>query len=307
MALPTDHYGSFTFVPLLDSDARWRAWGAGINSLIASTGWVKASDTGQVNWATSTLPATGAANAVYEIWKCNDSLQATDPIFIKLKYYHVSNAPMLTAGAGTGSNGTGTLTSAPNTNVSVSTEYNSHGIGAPTATPLATCYVSGDESSLFISFGNAWNGVFTNGGIFGVERNRLHDGSAGNMAFGLSWSNTAAQSALQSVYIHNLWAQPGAAAGMGWGFCNANYPGGKNFSGASSLIAGQSWAIPCFTAAAPRFGAPSRFLVAVNPADNPVGSTFTINHYGASHQFVVVRALGFEITGAAYNAALAIS
>lgn len=92
-------------------DAGYRAWGGEISSYLSTVGFVQTADTGQVNWATATKPGVSTYTD-YEIWRFNDTLQATAPIFFKLRYGTGSSTfyPVMTLDVGTGSNGSGTLT-----------------------------------------------------------------------------------------------------------------------------------------------------------------------------------------------------
>jgi hypothetical protein len=69
----------------LADDATFRAWGSGIAAQIAAMGLVQTSDTGQINWVTVARPALNTI-AGYEIWRFNDALQATKPVFIRIDY-----------------------------------------------------------------------------------------------------------------------------------------------------------------------------------------------------------------------------
>lgn len=106
------------------TDALFRAWGSWISAGLAACGWIKTSDTGQVNWATVVKP--GAANTVggYELWRMNDSLQGTSPVVIKIEYgTGDNNGPSVWVQISTSSNGTGSLNgtqSSPRTKVSSS-------------------------------------------------------------------------------------------------------------------------------------------------------------------------------------------
>ena len=93
-------------------DAGYRAWGGEISSYLSTVGFVQTADTGQVNWTTATRPAVNISTD-YEIWRFNDSLQGTAPIFFKLRYGTGSNLAypvMVLDAVGTGSNGSGTIT-----------------------------------------------------------------------------------------------------------------------------------------------------------------------------------------------------
>lgn len=94
-----------------DSDAMFREWGSRLSSELANAGLVQTPDTGQINWASVTRPGSNAV-AGYEIWRFDDTLQGTAPVFLKLSYgtgNHTSG-PRLTLQVGTGSDGSGNLT-----------------------------------------------------------------------------------------------------------------------------------------------------------------------------------------------------
>jgi hypothetical protein len=94
------------------TDAEFRAQCQFFHDIFA-LGWVQTADTGQINLTTVTRPL--AANTVmgYEMWRMNDALQGTHPVFVKIEYGSGTGAinqfsVWLTIG--TGSNGTGTIT-----------------------------------------------------------------------------------------------------------------------------------------------------------------------------------------------------
>jgi hypothetical protein len=93
------------------SDANFRIWGNELKTKLAAAGLVQTADTGQINWVTVTRPATNT-DAGYEIWRMNDTQQATAPIFFKIFYGTANGAgtPRIRVQMGQGSNGSGTLT-----------------------------------------------------------------------------------------------------------------------------------------------------------------------------------------------------
>jgi len=103
---------TYSYSSVLDhtTDAGFRAWGAELSAGLDTIGAAKTADSGQINWTTTTRPASGAA-AGYEIRKLVDSLSASAPVFIKLEFgTSGANAPGIWLTIGTGSNGSGTLT-----------------------------------------------------------------------------------------------------------------------------------------------------------------------------------------------------
>lgn len=109
---------TFSTAPTNATDAAFRAWGKAISDALAAVGMVKTADTGQINWATVATPApTNNVAAGYEVWRFDDTLQSTHPVFVKLEYGS-SQGGTSTAGArvqmwitiGKGSDGAGNIT-----------------------------------------------------------------------------------------------------------------------------------------------------------------------------------------------------
>lgn len=102
---------STNLVNTITTDAQFRTWGSAYAAKFASMGLVQTADTGQVNWATVLTP--GGTNTVggYEIWRMDDALQATAPIFIKFEFGSGAAAAngSIWFTLGNGSNGAGGL------------------------------------------------------------------------------------------------------------------------------------------------------------------------------------------------------
>jgi hypothetical protein len=98
-----------------NSDANFRLWGKWISDGLAAGGWTKATDSGQINWATVTAPAGATASQGYEVWSFADTLQATAPILIKIEYGSgaVAANPSLWITVGQSSDGAGNITGNP--------------------------------------------------------------------------------------------------------------------------------------------------------------------------------------------------
>jgi hypothetical protein len=149
------------------SDANFRTWGSGLAAQLAAIGLVQTSDSGQINWATVLAPASGVY-AGYEIWRFNDTLQATKPVFIKVEY------------------GTGTATGRIGLRVTISTATN--GAGTPTgqvsaarvaanSTPAGSArasYCSGSTSRLNLFTNDTGSAGITT--LVLIERTKTGDG-----------------------------------------------------------------------------------------------------------------------------------
>lgn len=75
---------SVTF--LQTTDAEFRAWGSAVSGALSAVGLTQTSDTGQINWASVSKPSAGNTAQGYEVWRFNDTLQASKPLFMKIEY-----------------------------------------------------------------------------------------------------------------------------------------------------------------------------------------------------------------------------
>ena len=91
------------------TDAAFRTAGSEINNMLTTVGLTQTADTGQINWTTATRTAN--TDSGYEIWRFNDTLQATYPIYIRINYGCASTTsqPRIRVVVGTASNGAGTV------------------------------------------------------------------------------------------------------------------------------------------------------------------------------------------------------
>ena len=157
------------------SDATFRVWAAEVIAQLLAVGITQTADTGQINTGTATRPGTNT-NGGYAIFRFNDSMQGTAPIFFRIDFGtgSVATGPRMQLTVGTGSNGSGTITGI--------------GLAATTIgggfTPASTvtnyefriCYVDG-----FIGF--MWKLGATSGtnvalGFFAIERSVDSSGAA---------------------------------------------------------------------------------------------------------------------------------
>jgi hypothetical protein len=100
----------FSAGPNVTNDTSFRTWGSAFSTALATVGMVKTADTGQINWTTVTVPGTNI-QAGYEIWRFNDSLQATAPLFLRVGYgTGSSNCCSFWWTIGKGSDGAGNIT-----------------------------------------------------------------------------------------------------------------------------------------------------------------------------------------------------
>lgn len=131
--------------PTNATDAQFRAWGSLVSGKLAAMGLVQTADTGQINWTTVLAPTVLQTVQGYEVWRFNDALQATFPVFFKLEYGSGSAAanPSMHLSVGNGSNGTGSLMGVLSTRQQVSCTAG--------ASPI-TSYWSGDVDRVVFCF-----------------------------------------------------------------------------------------------------------------------------------------------------------
>lgn len=94
------------------TDAQFRASGLAFHNSLLAVGVTNTADAGQINFATVTIPSAGVSGG-YKIYRFNDVLQATAPIFIRFDFGTDSggaNIPQIWVQIGTGTDGAGTLT-----------------------------------------------------------------------------------------------------------------------------------------------------------------------------------------------------
>lgn len=69
-----------------DTDTLFRAYITAFNNALTALGLVKTTQTGEINLSTVLVPSALNQDRGFQIWRFNDSLQATNPVFIKFTY-----------------------------------------------------------------------------------------------------------------------------------------------------------------------------------------------------------------------------
>lgn len=165
---------TFSAAPSNASDAEFRAWGSGLSAALAAVGLVKTADTGQINWGTVLKPAGASTFQGYEIWRFNDSLQATAPVFLKVEFGSSGSVgnPAVRVTVGKGSDGAGTITGIIHAALVIPT-------AAASATPVTWYVSSGDGSGVAVVPAlSYYAGATVSGHWWAVERSRDASGNA---------------------------------------------------------------------------------------------------------------------------------
>lgn len=171
-----------------NTDADFQAWCQGIAAQLVVAGLVKTADTGQINNATVVKPAATNTVQGYEIYRFNDALQATVPVFIKIEYGSggAVDRPSLWWTVGSSTNGAGTLGG----QLSARRQFNA--ISSKSAGVTLPSYCCGNSTGAFMMVNN-YDSASTNFGLLMIiERTRDGSGAAtsdGVIMFGSAISN----------------------------------------------------------------------------------------------------------------------
>lgn len=283
--------------------AALKAWGAAVSALFSGAGLVATSDTGQVNWTTvtPTYNVTNSTDALvgYEIWKFNDSLQATKPIVLRVEYrdgFFSSgsvNYAYLNIAIGTTTDGAGNLTG-------TFTGQNVRLSPSGTTSPYSASQLhwsSGDGSYFNLAVApQATGAVAANLGVgtFWIDRTRDASGAITNE--GACWGGCG--------YQNNSLPAPvtGGAAGTGF-FETFSFGGSPGFALlGSATVASAGVTLPAYVPGSGSNGTQIAFdapAVVANQkvlppvlgalaywnADIAAGSTVTVPVSGSNHTY----------------------
>ncbi len=273
------------------TDAAFRAWGGGISTAIAGLGLVKTSDTGQVNWTTVSKPNTTSVFTAYEVWRFDDALQATAPIYFKLDYG--SNAgsatyPALRVTVGPGSDGAGTITGTYFPGVTANTSaigFANHsnpwnGVATPTSV-----YVNGGTNALCLLLWPAFTSVVSSGAVLVIERTHNFDGTDNADGYSLYYNlaiatTTGSGGHVARSFLNNGFT-PQSLPAVVAGQSSAAYA-------TSSIINGTLYPTPMFTGYNVRLGAPSQWVMFYPRGDYGGNQTIAMTHYGVSRNWLTL-------------------
>jgi hypothetical protein len=134
---------------------------------------VQTADTGQINWATVLKPTAINTKQGYEVWRFNDALHATAPLFVKFEYGSGGTAvvPAVWVTLGKGSDGAGAITSGV-----LSATQVIWGTSGTSSTVVPWLVSSGDGSMLVFSAAPTLSTGSTRLNI-NIERSRAANGS----------------------------------------------------------------------------------------------------------------------------------
>jgi len=272
-----------------NSNADFQAWVAGLHAQFAAVGLVNTTDTGQINPATVSQPGSAGVMQGYEIWRLNDTLQSTLPVFIKVEYgssASFTNAPGFFVTVGTATNGAGTLTG------QVGTRRQIYAAANKSAGVTLSSYITGDGSG-FALMTNYDPGASTNFSmLFDIERTRDGTGSATADAIytWMSVANASSTNYLQMIPPAGP-VPAGTSPGGATGFCSSPYTWVS--TGAAPSAVGPNVAImPVICQCGKCFFIRLMHLVPVTMISG--GITFTASVFGGTHTLLGIPCYQYQ-------------
>ena len=258
--------------------ANYKAIMSQFGTALAAFGWIQTADSGQVTWSgVSTLPGN-LTYRDYEVWRMNDTAQSTTPVYVKLEYStQATNCPIIRVTIGTSSNGSGTITGtillSAQTFGAVSTSGG--------ASNNFACYYSGNSGRLMFLMYEGMTSTSVNVPYaLGIERSRDTSGNATTdyvvvTYIGYDGNQRATQRAMVGSVVTTAENKLG-------GFICAT-AGSNNFNGTTG-------ACPQMVLVG-KLGNPLLNFSLVPAADAGEGATVTVNIYGATHTYIVCKAV----------------
>lgn len=269
MATATGNYVSDN-----SSLANFQSWTGALFTAIESFGWLQTSDTGQ---AANPPTAVPSSTYVYRVYKANDSLASTLPIYLKAEVGYSSTSPRIRMTTSTGSNGSGTLTG----NVVTSAPWEITNLETNQGSTTFPCYFSGDAGNFRMYMWQS-NTVYT-GVLFAVARSVNSSGASTSDYFTTLCANaywgTGAYSGMWQQTISSSYVYP-----RDIGFVGVGLTSGSGTGYANGTVA----AYPIFPHIG-KIGNPMLDMMGACAGDISNGSTVSVaSMYGSTHTYIAV-------------------
>lgn len=159
------------------TDAQYRASISFIHGALTGGGWVQTADAGQVNFATQVKPAANNTKAGFAVYRMNDALQATAPVFMRLDFGNAGNGSLgLWPTIGTGSDGAGGITGKI---------FDGGAIGNPPVQPGGLNNAAATNSYASASTSRFQMMLYVNVGLLVMSLERAKDSTGADIADGL--------------------------------------------------------------------------------------------------------------------------
>jgi len=270
-----------------------RQWVGFIENLFLAGGWVKTSDTGQATTASMSACTLAPQAKGYHIFRMNDALQSTAPVFVKIEYGCGSfgtGFPAVWITIGTGSNGSGTITGVKIPRVIVHGYPNGNGFNVPETTPSVisaegTCFGSAAPNRVAVVFG-AMETVSHEGLTFAIERGQDVNGNDNSdVAFMASGSGRGTELGIGPIGPMSQYATPTRNFALSLNVIGA-VPTGASLTTASFSGESNTFGVCPIRLFAGQPSNPIRSLVMYTYWDAPAGQPLNMPMYGVSHAYM---------------------
>jgi len=253
----------------MTDDAGFRAWVSALYTAISTVGGiVQTTDTGQINPATVVKPTATNTVAGYAMYRFNDALQATKPVFLKIEWGVGGQNywPSMWFTVGFATNGAGALVGQQSTRMN-------HQNSNTQASSLAS-YISSSPSrlsfaqcvgSMTVDYAYTWT--------FNLERSRAIDGTEDGTGVYL-WTNCGSTATCQFIPF------------TGAVFATIGYAPTMMHPGVSSAVFGTDTGVFPHLPYQGRWLNPLIGMVSYYRPDILAGSQFPVAHYGTNHNYL---------------------
>jgi hypothetical protein len=271
------------------SNTTFRAWGANVSSHMLDFGMVPVSN--NINWTTVVTPAAPATRMGYEIWRFNDALQATAPVFLRFDYGSgpsYASQPRLSFAIGSGASGanlTGPGTTAAATYYIAPYQYTAS---------MEPCYFAGNTGRVLLWM---WPGTDSNASIWNtmslcIERTKSAAGA--DTGQGLLITQLSQQT-MYTAYWDCVLGAFTPSTGVFGGF---ETPPAMLVPALGTGVCGSNVATyPIFHAVGNAFANPGLNVLGYFNADITANVNTTISVYGSNHTYIGTGSLTVPQTG----------
>jgi hypothetical protein len=270
--------GTFAVTPA----ATYAATCKQLSDALAAVGLTRTTDTGQVNWATvSTLPGSATIRD-YEVYRLNDSLQATKPIYMRVDYGYTSLLMTYQITFGTSTDGAGNIGGVTTGRLAFTSATS--GVGTQ------SWWISHDGTYLTIVWMVTPGGTSNGTQIMCFDRFRNLDLSAngdGYMVANWGGSNGRTWQGVQCKYTAGSYAQPLRDSSIPILLPNSNL--------ASLTYDGAQYALPMYPAQ-PLIKGPTTSILWTIAGDFPQGSEAIVPMGGTSMKWFSIGNLALPVT-----------
>lgn len=218
-----------------------------------------------VTIAQTTVPST--AGSVYEVWRMNDSLQSTAPVFMILYYYELSNSPQVDIQLTHAMNGAG----APATSSLYYTQLN---YNFSNSSLSITFYFSGDTNRFMYMNDPTQN--FQRSGSFFIERAK--DSSGNDIASYVVVGGVRFQQQFQQTFFQNGSFMPTESK------FTAVFPNYEGAGGGAGV--GQYIAVAPILPMIGGMGNPCISALIFDINDFATNTSMTVSVYGITHTYL---------------------